>query len=228
MIKKEDYKYFELPGVFPVPILGNANVGKTSLVKKYIQILDESVPNLCAYAHLNASATNYSKSSVISTQTKLHSPFSSNLQIQFFDLRAVPSVDQTSILCKFSTSAAVVFVYDITCFPSFLDIKNVWLKIRAYILPTTPLFLVGNKKDLEATNRKVSRADGENFAAENNMQFFETSALLNENVIEIFDTLLKIMLGKELEYRKQIEKISPPSADAVELHYRRRKICSIS
>jgi len=44
------------------------------------------------------------------------------------------------------------------------------------------MMLVGNKKDLEEEGRKVSFAEGEQFAEENGMMFLESSAKTKINV----------------------------------------------
>ena len=50
--------------------------------------------------------------------------------------------------------------------------------------------LIGNKTDLEE-KREVSYEEGKNFAEENNLLFFETSAKDGKNIQEIF---LKVLI----------------------------------
>ena len=47
------------------------------------------------------------------------------------------------------------------------------------------IYLIGNKSDLE-DKRQVSQEEGRSFAEENNLVFYETSALNGNNIEEIF------------------------------------------
>ena len=50
--------------------------------------------------------------------------------------------------------------------------------------------IIGNKIDL-SSERVVSTAEGQKFASDNNMHFYETSALNGENVMNAFEHLLE-------------------------------------
>jgi Ras-related protein Rab-8A len=51
--------------------------------------------------------------------------------------------------------------------------------------------LIGNKSDVEESQRAVSRAEGEKLAADFNMRFFETSAKKGINVADAFECIAK-------------------------------------
>ena len=55
--------------------------------------------------------------------------------------------------------------------------------------------LIGNKLDLE-DKREVSYEEGKNFAEENNLLFFETSAKEGNNIQEIFFESASVILNK--------------------------------
>ena len=55
--------------------------------------------------------------------------------------------------------------------------------------------LIGNKLDLE-DKREVSYEEGKNFADENNLLFFETSAKEGNNIQEIFFESASVILDK--------------------------------
>ena len=85
----------------------------------------------------------------------------------------------------YKASAVAMVVYDITKEDSFLHIQN-WLHDCKELAPRTViLVLIGNKTDLE-DQRVVARERGENLAKENNMIFFETSALNGNGIEEAF------------------------------------------
>lgn len=48
------------------------------------------------------------------------------------------------------------------------------------------MVLLGNKVDLGENSRKISKSEGEKFAKENKMKFFEVSAKENTNIKEFF------------------------------------------
>ena len=82
----------------------------------------------------------------------------------------------------YKASAVAMVVYDITKEESFSHIQT-WMKDCKELAPSTVLIaLIGNKSDLEE-QRVITKERGENLARENNMMFFETSAL-NGNGIE--------------------------------------------
>ena len=85
----------------------------------------------------------------------------------------------------YKASAVAMVVYDITKEESFEHIQN-WLKDCKELAPNTViLVLVGNKTDLEES-RVIAKERGEILAKENNMLFFETSALNGNGVQEAF------------------------------------------
>ena len=62
----------------------------------------------------------------------------------------------------------------------------IWLKeCRDMCYKDILICLIGNKTDLEE-KREVSYEEGKNFAEENNLLFFETSAKDGNNIQEIF------------------------------------------
>ena len=91
-----------------------------------------------------------------------------------------------SITRSYYKSAACVFiVYDISDKKSFMDV-DIWLKdCRDICFKSVLIYLIGNKSDLE-DKRQVTTEEGEKFAEENNLKFYETSALNGNNIEEIF------------------------------------------
>ena len=85
----------------------------------------------------------------------------------------------------YKASAIAMIVYDITKKTSFENIKS-WLSDCKEMVPSTALLvLIGNKNDLE-DKRVIMKEEGENLAEENNMIFFETSALNGNGIQETF------------------------------------------
>ena len=91
-----------------------------------------------------------------------------------------------SITRSYYKSAACVFiVYDISDKKSFIDV-DLWLKdCREICFKNVLIYLIGNKSDLE-DKREIPFEQGQQFAEENNLTFYETSALNGNNIEEIF------------------------------------------
>jgi len=90
-------------------------------------------------------------------------------------------------------------VYDVTNRNSFLNIKR-WLK---ELLENTDLkcvvFIIGNKIDLvdkSIKNREVTYEEGNDFALENNLTFYETSACTNKNINLVFQEMMESKILK--------------------------------
>jgi small GTP-binding protein len=85
----------------------------------------------------------------------------------------------------FRASAAVIFVYDVTKRESFGKL-SVWVETASQLAPATAIkVLLGNKTDLSA-QRTVSTAEAADFAEQNQLKFFETSALSGDRIDDAF------------------------------------------
>ena len=93
-----------------------------------------------------------------------------------------------------------LLIYDVSNRDSFNSLKE-WLEyIDSNAEEQTKAFkiLIGNKKDLD--ERIIDESEGKQFANNNNMPYFETSAKTSENVEGVF----KFLINKILRYRENI------------------------
>ena len=83
-------------------------------------------------------------------------------------------------------------VYDVTRKNSFINAQKWLIELKQYAEPDCIILLVGNKVDLIENNekREISTAEAQNFAEENKLIFYETSALANLKVNEVFECLI--------------------------------------
>ena len=86
----------------------------------------------------------------------------------------------------YKSSTCAFIVYDITNKKSFKSVAS-WLnECREMCYKDILICLVGNKIDLES-NRAVSKEEGQKFAEDNGLLFFETSAQDGTNIEELIN-----------------------------------------
>ena len=96
-----------------------------------------------------------------------------------------------------------LLVYSIDDMESFTEVKKKYEKLSN--IKRKDVFsaiLVGNKCDLEETQRKVPTKDAEEFAKSKGITFLEASALTKINVKESFVKVVHDLLGKTQEKQK--------------------------
>ena len=107
-----------------------------------------------------------------------------NVRIQIWDT-AGEEAFRSITRSYYKSSTCAFIVYDITEQKTFYDVTS-WLNdCRDMCYKDILIYLIGNKNDLE-DKRQVSKEEGQQFAEENNLVFFETSALTGNNIEEIF------------------------------------------
>ena len=108
-----------------------------------------------------------------------------NVKLQVWDTAGQESF-RSITRSYYRGSICALLCYDITRRISFQNCAK-WLEdIQTHSYSKITIILIGNKADL-ADRRQVSYEEGKVFARANDMYFFETSALTNENVEEAFN-----------------------------------------
>ena len=98
----------------------------------------------------------------------------------------------------FHNADGILFVYDITNEKTFEGAKN-WIKEAEEIGDYFKKIIIGNKCDLE-DKRKVTLEQLNEFANEEKINFFETSAKENINLKEVFNRIVELIFeGKDDE-----------------------------
>ena len=108
-----------------------------------------------------------------------------NIRIQIWDT-AGQEAFRSITRSYYKNSTCALIVYDITSRKTF-DNVTLWLKeCQDMCYKDVLICLIGNKSDLEG-RRIVSFEEGQKFADDNNLLFFETSAKNGNNIQEIFN-----------------------------------------
>ena len=171
MIDKE-YDY-----IFKVLLVGNSDVGKSSLILRYVDQIwnDVFVPTIG-----------------VDFKVKSLEIENKSIKLQIWDTAGQERF-RNVISSYFKGAHGILLIFDITSRESFKELEN-WLgEVERNASPQILKILIGNKCDL-VEERDISKDEGEAFAMRNGMQYIETSAKINTNVNEAFEALAKIMV----------------------------------
>ena len=154
---------------YKIMVLGESKVDKTQLIKRYTKDQFGGV---------------YLTTVGMDFQDKIIEIEDKKVRLQIWDTAGQERFRNVT-KSYFQSSQGLVLVYDITDRESFEKL-NFWVdNIKNNAPENVKLILVGNKCDL-ANERKVSYEEGENYAKNLNIKFFEASARDGTNVNELF------------------------------------------
>ena len=165
--------------ILKILILGDSGVGKTSILIKYINNkFDES--------HIATIGVDYMDKTIKYKNI--------NVKLQIWDTSGQEKF--RSIARNFyRNSDAIFIVFDLNNKDTYNSIKQ-WINDVEEHCPNIKKILLGNKSDLE---KNVSEEIIKNFAKENNLQYFETSAKNGTNIKEAFKAMVDLLLGGKSE-----------------------------
>ena len=162
---------------FKIIMLGDANVGKTSFVMRYI------------YGYVSDTQKTPTIGLVMSTKYVNTPEFRGHLNI--WDTAGQERYKSLVPLYYRGTHIAIV-LYDITNIRSFVNAKASVLDVKN---DNVIVALIGNKTDsciFNDTVRAVEYNEGNDWAKENNVHFFETSTI-SESVDHVFNILIALL-----------------------------------
>ena len=168
----EDYDF-----IFKVLLLGNSDVGKSSLLIRYVdQTWTEAfVPTIG-----------------VDFKVKTLEIENKKVKMQIWDTAGQERF-RNVISSYFRGSHGLFLIYDITNKESFKNLENWLIEIEKNASENVLKVLIGNKNDLEE-ERQISYDEGKMFADRNGLEFIETSAKTNNNVTQAFEILGKLMM----------------------------------
>ncbi len=168
--------YEEPKYIIKITILGEKNVGKTSLVYRYIE---------------NKFRDSYKATLGVNLLKKDMEVDGNSVSAQIWDLGGQDSFKSLRKLYLEGSNGALV-IFDLTERKTF-DRLNEWVDSFKEARGEQPMVLIGNKSDLE-NQRKITEMEASNYAKENNMELILTSAKTGQNVEDAFIILTKRIL----------------------------------
>jgi len=177
-------------------IVGDSAVGKTSIINTY-----------------NKRNNEYNESTLGATYWELYFDFDKDLRgkINFWDTAGQERYN--ALIPMYVRDCDIIIItFDLTNIKTFYSLKK-WYNFINNFYNTPEIIIVGNKVDLEiyrvVTSKDIEKFVNENF--KNKPAVFETSALNNINIDELFKHIFSItkkIINKRLKNKLRDEKIS--------------------
>ncbi len=165
--------------VYKVVIIGDFAVGKTSLIKEYME-------KTFQYDYKPTIGANIAKKDFEIPKSKAVA------SVNFWDI-AGQKMFATLHRPFFEGANGVLIVYDVTRPDSFNNLGNWFNDFKKIVKSDIPGVIVGNKIDLK---REVKTKQGKKYADSIGFYFIETSAKENKNVEDAFRYILSNILPK--------------------------------
>jgi len=167
--------------IIKIVLLGEANVGKTSIVHRFVE---------------NKFRGNYKATLGVNLLKKEVDLGDDGLvSAQIWDLGGQENFKSLRKLYLEGSNGALI-IFDLTKRKTFEKLDE-WIQDFRKARGDEPTILIGNKNDLK-NKIKITDDEAQAYAKENNMEYISTSAKTGENVEEAFKNLTKLIIKKHV------------------------------
>ena len=184
---KIEKKYDHL---YKIILIGDTSVGKTALLSKYLKGVFPTSP-------LSTVATEFA-TKIIQIKD------GGSIKAQIWDTAGEEKYKSITFH-HYRKSVGALIVYDITKRITFLNVMNWYDDLMLKADKDCIIALIGNKLDLIQKNerkREVTKEEAQEYANDNNMLFYETSAYNGDNINDIFEELLQTIYIERRKIKK--------------------------
>lgn len=163
----------------------------TDVAYKLVMVGDSGVGKSCLLEKLIDTTSSNTFISTIGVDIRSHTfkLHGHNVKLQVWDTGGQQRYRPVLSSC-YRNAFGVILVFDVTNQRTFNNLHQWMSEVSEFSHANIPKLLIGNKSDL-IDRREVNKDRAEQFAKENGMNYFETSAIQMSNIREAFVSLVK-------------------------------------
>jgi len=195
-------------------IIGDSSVGKTNVLFKFIE-------GQFSPLHVATIGFDY-KSKIITLPSS-----KKKVKLQIWDTAGQEKYMSMN-KSLFQRVQGIILMYDITNRATFERLQ-IWLNLIKQMTNEIPIILVGNKLDLEDNEehgRIVEYNEGDDFANENDIEFFEVSAKNGDNIENVFISIAqKVLNSLQSERLLSVENIKIGEDPQKKVRVKKKRKC---
>ena len=195
-------------------IIGDSSVGKTNVLFKFIE-------GQFSPLHVATIGFDY-KSKIITLPSS-----KKKVKLQIWDTAGQEKYMSMN-KSLFQRVQGIILMYDITNRATFERLQ-IWLNLIKQMTNEIPIILVGNKLDLEDNEehgRIVEYNEGDDFANENDIEFFEVSAKNGDNIENVFISIAqKVLNSLQSERLLSIENVKIEEDPQKKVRVKKKRKC---
>ena len=197
-MEKKDYNY-----LFKILILGDSFVGKTNMLKRFLQNeFDSNTKETVGVEFGSKNFTLGEKGDIV--------------KAQIWDTAGQERYRSVT-KAYYKGAKGALLVFDITRKTTFENLDNWLIDLRTNADQDILIILIGNKSDL-VESRVVTSEEAQTKAEQYNVAYLETSAKSGDNISKAFTELIEQIYNSNMENQQNIVQIEDNNGDGINLN----------